>query len=226
MTPETLDRIFDPFFTTKAPGKGTGLGVASVEQIVTEHGGAIHVRSKAGEGTVFSILLPFAEESTGLEPTRPADEKAAGAEAGAAAAGDRDDQQHQQQPQQDQEKQRVLVVDDEEHLTELAAMALMRAGYAADVFTDPTAALEAFRSDPARYAFVLTDQTMPGMTGMALAASLVEIRDDVPILLCTGYSAQAIDEKRLPKGVIGVLRKPFAPKELVRIVGERIGKTG
>lgn len=219
MSPDVLERIFDPFFTTKSEGKGTGLGIPSVDQIVAEHGGAIHVRTKVGTGTTFSVLLPLTEDGPGLQARRDAaivecadvtkERLAIGIAATAGAAPN-------------SIKARVLVVDDELHLTELVELALIRAGYEVDVFNDPLAALAGFKADPSRYAFVMTDQTMPGMTGMQLAAKIVEARPDLPVLLCTGFSAQAIDEKQLPKGVIGVLRKPFAPKDLLRIVADGI----
>jgi PAS domain S-box-containing protein len=217
MTPDVLERIFDPFFTTKSKGKGTGLGIPSVDQIVGEHGGAIHVRTKAGAGTVFSVLLPLTEEGSGLQPKR---DKATVERADAARDQVEIAVAAPAEATPESARSKVLVVDDEQHLTELAELALIRADYEVDVFNDPLAALARFKEDPTRYAFVMTDQTMPGMTGMQLAAKIVEARPDLPVLLCTGFSAQAIDEKQLPKGVIGVLRKPFAPKDLLRIVAE------
>lgn len=114
----------------------------------------------------------------------------------------------------------VMVVDDEGHLTELIQLALERSGLAVEVFNDPEIALGRFQADPAAFALVITDQTMPGITGMELAARIASLNGDVPVLLCTGYSAKTIEEDKLPRGISAVMRKPFVPSELVAKVRE------
>ena len=206
MDAETMKKIFDPFFTTKPQGQGTGLGLLSVSRIVEEHGGVIHVRSRKGEGTVFSILLPLAEAGAmPVETGQMAVEYPEVEDAGLGLA---------------KAEHLVMVVDDEGHLTELIQLALERSGLAVEVFNDPEIALGRFQADPAAFALVITDQTMPGITGMELAARIASLNGDVPVLLCTGYSAKTIEEDKLPRGISAVMRKPFVPSELVAKVRE------
>ncbi len=184
MDPPTLQRIFEPFFTTKPLGEGTGLGLAVVHGIMQNHDGAVTVHSQPGEGTVFRLYFPahVGEPTPGVT------------EAGPTPRG---------------RGERVLVVDDEEMLAEMGATLLTQLGYAAESTTAADKALELVRADPARYALVLTDQTMPGMTGLQLASQLRQIRPDLLIMLMTGYNLSLTADRLGASGVGNILHKPF-----------------
>jgi CheY-like chemotaxis protein len=163
MSLETQQRIFEPFFSTGAFGKGAGLGLSVVHGIVREHAGAIDVVSAKGHGTRFHIYLPIvspALAAPGDEP-RPVTERGRG--------------------------QRILLVDDEAALVFLSRRLLTRLGYEVTAHEDPQEALEAFRRDPAAFDALITDLTMPGMSGLDLAARVLAIRGDLPIVLMSGY---------------------------------------
>ncbi len=209
MTAETMGKMFDPFFTTKPKGQGTGLGLLSVSRIVEEHGGAVHVRSREGTGTVFSFFLPMADRVDSEADIPGGDAHGAMADTSPAAAAS---------------SNLVLVVDDEEHLTELVQLSLERAGYAVEAFNDVELALARFRAAPSAFTLVITDQTMPKITGIEFAGKIAELRPRMPVLLCTGYSAQALDEKKLPAGISGLLRKPFTPKDLLIKIRTMLGE--
>ncbi len=183
MDPETLRRIFEPFFTTKPPGQGTGLGLAVVHGIMETHDGAVTVYSQPGEGAIFHLYFP--------------------AHVGEAVA---DADEDGEVPRGNGE--RLLVVDDEEMLARLGQMTLRALGYEVDIATKPSVALEMLRADPQRYALVLTDQTMPGMSGLLLASQLREIRPGLPIILMTGYSASLTSDRIEAAGVRQLLLKP------------------
>ncbi len=185
MDPATVARIFDPFFTTKAPGEGTGLGLAVVHGIMGSHDGAVTVYSHLGEGTVFHAYFP-AEAS---EPV------AAMIEAEAIPRG---------------HGERILLVDDEEPLVRLGQKTLTMLGYDVEVATQSTAAVAMVRADPQRFALVLTDQTMPGMTGLILADELRKIRPELPVLLMSGYSLSLTRERVEAAGIRKLLLKPIS----------------
>jgi PAS domain S-box-containing protein len=184
MDPATLRRIFEPFFTTKPPGEGTGLGLAVVHGIMESHDGAVTVHSQPGEGTEFRLYFP-AHASAAAGTAAPA---------GAVPRG---------------HGERVLVVDDEELLAQLVQKALTLLGYQAEAVTQPAAALALVLADPARFALVLTDQTMPGMTGLGLAAELRKIRPDLPVILMTGHGAALTPERIQAAGIRQLLPKPI-----------------
>ena len=184
MDPATLRRIYEPFFTTKAPGEGTGLGLSVVHGIMDSHDGAITVHSQPGEGTVFRLYFPV---HAGLE-ARPV-----------VAAG----------PTPRGHGERVLVVDDEESLAQVGENILTRLGYTVESTTEPAKALELVRTDPSRYALVLTDQTMPGMTGLQLASRLREVQPRLPIMLMTGYNLSLTTDRLGASGICNLLLKPF-----------------
>lgn len=156
------ERIFDPYFTTKALGKGTGMGLAVVHGIVTSHGGAVTVCSAPGEGTTFHIFLPLVED--------PARKLSASPGAAEMPKG----------------RERVLLVDDEAYLVEIGKQMLDRLGYGVTAETVPFKALSRFREDPSAFDLVITDLTMPGMTGEGLVAELRKIRPDIPVIICSG----------------------------------------
>ncbi|GAB6096579.1 hypothetical protein JCM14469_28320 [Desulfatiferula olefinivorans] len=183
-----LDRIFDPYFTTKAVGKGTGMGLAVVHGIIRDHGGVITVRSIEGDGTAFNVYLPAAKEKA--VPKTPAPDSPPGG------------------------RETLLFVDDEPSIVELNRQMLERLGYRVAAETDPVAALERFRARPADVDLVISDMTMPGMTGDQLARALLDIRPDLPIIVCTGFSERMSPERAETMGIREVLMKPVAKKDL------------
>ncbi|GIX49678.1 MAG: hypothetical protein KatS3mg131_3889 [Candidatus Tectimicrobiota bacterium] len=185
MPPQVLERIFDPFFTTKAPGEGTGLGLATVHRIVSDHGGAILVESTPGRGTTFRVYLPR-HEGTAASEAAPA----------ALSGG----------------QERVLFVDDEQALAALGGELLSRLGYQVVVCSDSRAALEVFRAQPQRFDVVVTDQTMPHLTGEALARELRRLRPDIPLILCTGLGFERAEDAD------AVLLKPYSAADLAQAI--------
>ncbi|MDR3629510.1 MAG: PAS domain S-box protein [Desulfocapsaceae bacterium] len=187
MAPETLERMFDPFFTTKETGKGTGMGLAIIHGIVQSYGGFITCHSRLGEGSVFHIHLPAQVEET-APPVNPVQITPVGTE-------------------------RILFVDDEKVLAEMARNMLVRLGYSVTVRTDSLEALEIFRNQPDAFDLVITDQTMPGMTGVDLAREMLEIRKDILIILCTGYSNLITEEQAEAMGIKHLAMKPLIKKD-------------
>ena len=185
---DVLERMFDPFFTTKEVGVGTGLGLSLVHGIVTSVGGAIDVATRLGEGTSFTVHLP----RSGDAPATPADE-------------------HRPLPRGD--GQRVLVVDDEESLVRLATDTLESLGYATVGFTSSAAALEAYVTNPGEFDVILTDERMPGVTGLAIIRAVRTIDPSLPILLMSGFVGGAASEAR-DVGATDVLQKPLLARDL------------
>ncbi|MFH1981463.1 MAG: ATP-binding protein [Pseudomonadota bacterium] len=198
---EIRERIFDPYFTDKSPGKGTGMGLSVVHGIVSNHGGAILVDSTPGQGTTFHILFPLIDE-TAAPGRPPSDHLHTGNE-------------------------RLMFVDDEPELVDIATHMLTHMGYHVTAFSDPQAALEHFRKAPLACDLVITDMTMPRMTGTRLAESLQALRPDIPILLCTGYSDKVTAETARSMGISGFMMKPLSILDLsltVRRVLDAAGK--
>jgi PAS domain S-box-containing protein len=184
MDQETLKRIFDPFFTTKEKTKGTGLGLATVHGIVTDLGGAIFVTSTIGKGSSFELYLPiFGEENDELESFIEAPPQGKG--------------------------EYILLVDDEEAILNFSKTMLEHLGYKVKGISSSIEALKIFRSAPDKLDLVLTDQTMPGMTGSALAIEILTIRPDMPIILMTGYSETITPEEVVAQGIKEYIEKPF-----------------
>jgi CheY-like chemotaxis protein len=180
----TLKRIFEPFFTTKGPGKGTGLGLAIVHAIVKNHGGVTKVQSQMGKGTQVDVYLPIyegEEESVKLEEIKE-------------SLGS---------------SERIMIVDDEPQLLDTLTELLKGLGYRAFPFTNPTDALKAFENDPNGYDLLITDHTMPHMTGIILTNKILQIRKDLPVILMTGYDQMEGPEKLKSLGIHTVLLKPF-----------------
>ncbi|HOJ13691.1 MAG TPA: response regulator [Deltaproteobacteria bacterium] len=193
MDEATLSRIFEPFFTTKDPSRGTGLGLATVHGIVSSLGGAVLVTSKPGQGSTFDVYLPAAPAaSQSMQCTQPDIPTGSG--------------------------QRILVVDDEPQILDIAASMLEQLGYRCITRSSSMEAFEFFRSDPARIDLVITDQTMPGITGADLARAMLELRPDVPIILMTGFSEVLGRDDALSLGIREYIEKPFTMGDLAQKV--------
>jgi PAS domain S-box-containing protein len=193
MTDAVKERIFDPYYTTKEEGKGTGLGLATVHGILKRCGGAIRVHSVLHEGTQFQLYWPVAVAADGVASAK----KPAGARTIVQGAGER-----------------VLVVDDDGAIAKSAAMLLNRLGYEATAVEDPAQALELLRGDTSDFDLVITDKSMPGMSGIALADAVGAIRPGLPVLLMTGLLGPEIEEAVEQHHIAGVIRKPFSLEEI------------
>ena len=193
MTPDTLNQVFDPFFTTKQPGEGTGLGLSVVHGIINSHDGYITVESEPDKGTTFHVYLPRIKEEA-----RFVDKETLFVAGG---------------------KERILIVDDEDILVELNEQRLRRLGYDVITTTSSMEALAIFRKEPDTFDLVITDYTMPNLTGIDLAMELLKVRATIPIILCTGGQSDTVStEKAREIGIRGFLMKPLANRELAQAV--------
>jgi PAS domain S-box-containing protein len=190
--PEVVERIFEPFFTTKRSGEGTGLGLAVVHGAVVGHGGHISVSSSVGKGTTFTVWLPR------LDVVLP-------------AQSDRADEWPKGSGQ-------ILFVDDEEVLARWGEQLLMHLGYSVVATTNPHEAVDLFRRQPDQFHLVVTDQTMPAMSGEVFARVLLDIRKDIPIILCTGFSHVMSAERAAELGLSAFLMKPVNASALAHTV--------
>lgn len=201
---QVIDRIFDPFFTTKGLGEGTGLGLSVVHGIVKNHGGLITVYSEKGAGTTFHIYFPsLRQDGAGFEMM----------ESGTLLPG----------------KEHILFVDDEEFLINVGKEMLERLGYRVTSRSNGPEALELFRAKPDRFDLVITDQTMPRMTGLELARELINLRPNIPIMLCTGFSEGLTAERAKDIGIRDFIMKPIVLSDLsqrIRRVLEGEADTG
>ena len=192
MSSEVVDRIFDPFFTTKERDEGTGMGLSVVHGIINSHGGAIRVQSDLGKGSTFEIYLPVIERE--LEATRKDDE------------------------QIPRGNESILFIDDEISLVDIGQQVLERLGYKVVTRISSLEALELFRAKPETFDLVITDMTMPNMTGAKLAQEMMSIRPQIPVILCTGYSQQITKEQAKKIGIRQFLLKPIVMDELARTI--------
>ena len=188
MSKEIQDRIFEPYFTTKGVGKGTGLGLSIVHGIVASLGGFVTCESELGKGTVFHVFIPAIKAEV-ISSKKPNDLKLSG-------------------------KERILLVDDEELLVEMGKTMLERLGYQVSTRSSSLDALATFQNQPQEFDAVVTDQTMPGMTGIDLARRMLQIRPDIPIILCTGYSSIVNEEQAYRNGIKGFVMKPLSRRDL------------
>ena len=193
MDAETLKRIFDPFFTTKEKAKGTGLGLATVHGIVTDLGGTIIVASAIGSGSTFEVLIPMTEKEPDYE-----EEPDVTLRRGSG--------------------QSILLVDDEEAILHFTTTMLEQFGYRVTAVSTGTEALELFRAASDRFDLIITDQTMPGMTGSDLAKAVLAARPSMPIVLMTGYSETITPEEALARGIEEYIDKPFTRQTIARAV--------
>ena len=193
-------RIFDPYFTTKAKGEGTGMGLAVVHGIVKSHGGHISVYSEPGVGTTFNVYFPGFESDVQDRRKRGSEERVASIEP--LIGGN----------------ERILLVDDEEQLAEVEEQMLASLGYRVKAFTSSLQALRAFQEDPEGFDLVLSDMTMPSMTGLEMAQKILALRPDIPFVLCTGFSEMIDGEKSKAVGIRKFVMKPLVKADLARIV--------
>jgi len=193
MDAETQKRIFDPFFTTKDVGEGTGLGLSVVHGIMRSHGGTIEVTSAPGQGSTFDLYFPVAEGEA-EEPAAPASPMPLG------------------------RGEMICVVDDEQIVAHVTRLTLERFGYRTVIFNSPEQCYEALKGDPDGCAALLSDQTMPGMTGLELSARVRERLPNLPIIIMSGYFSKISPKALEDIGNINLLAKPFTMQELARIV--------
>ena len=193
ISPADRDKIFEPYFTTKEQGKGTGLGLAVVYGIVKDHLGDIRVYSEPGVGTVFSVYLPLTEKTEPEELVAGTEDRLTGTES-------------------------ILLVDDEESIVRLEKRMLERLGYKVTSRNGSNEALETFRADPAGFDLVISDMNMPNMTGDYFARQIKIIREDIPVIICTGFSARINLENAGEAGIKGFLMKPIVKMEMAKMV--------
>jgi two-component system cell cycle sensor histidine kinase/response regulator CckA len=193
MDPGVLERIFEPYYTTKEQGKGTGLGLSVIHGIIKNHGGDINVSSQPAEGTTFTVCLPIIDEID----IETEEVKTASATLG---------------------HERILLIDDEEQIIDIEQQILERLGYKVTPKTDSEEALEEFTSLPDHYDLVITDMTMPKMTGDQLARKIMDIKPDIPIILCTGFNETITEEKALAMGIDKFVMKPIVKDELASTI--------
>ncbi|MBF0224713.1 MAG: PAS domain S-box protein [Desulfobacterales bacterium] len=197
--PKIMNRIFEPFFTTKEVGKGTGLGLSVVYGIINSHNGAIAVHSTVGKGTMFDVFLPII--NTASEITSNIN------------------------PDSLKGNETILLVDDEEMLTELTQDILIFFGYKIKCFNSSIEALNEFKLNKNKYDLIISDMTMPDMTGDILSKEIIAIRPDIPIILCTGYNESLDEEKAIKSGIKKILMKPLATSALAKNIRDILNKS-
>ncbi|MBE0584398.1 MAG: response regulator, partial [Desulfofustis sp.] len=190
---EVLPRIFDPYFTTKQKGEGTGLGLAVVHGIISRSGGTIRVFSEPGRGSSFRLYFPAAPSSSNHERQLPTDTMPRGSE-------------------------RILFVDDEASLAEVAREMLIRLGYQVDTYTSSVEALAHLRDHPDLYQLLITDQTMPVLSGIDFARQVLAVQPQLPVVLYTGYSSAIDGPDARQLGIKAFLMKPLSMTRLATVV--------
>jgi len=199
MTPELRERIFEPYFTTKEKDKGTGMGLAVVHGILKSYGGSVAVDSKPGKGTEFTVYIP-----TGPKEVKP---------------------EFEATPILPNGNERILFVDDERALAEIGKKALERLGYRVETRTSSMEAFKLFRKSSDKFDLIITDMTMPDMTGDQLAREVMKIRADIPIIICSGYSDELTEKRARQIGISAFLIKPLVFQELAVTIRDVLGKT-
>jgi len=199
MPPEVLERIFDPFFTTKKKGEGTGMGLSVVHGIVKSHGGTIIVESTPEEGSTFYVYLP-AIETDSVVQAKSANIMVTGTE-------------------------RILFVDDEAFQADIGRQMLERLGYQVTTQTNSADALTLFRKNPEAFDLVITDMTMPNMTGDILAQKMMSVRPDIPIIVCTGYSQRINKQKAKDMGIKELVMKPVVMQDIADMIRRTLDDT-
>ena len=203
MGEDVLARIFDPYFTTKKSGGSTGMGLSTVHGIVKDHGGSIKVYSRPGVGTTFQVFFPLVETAV----------RHSTAQTGIFSSGNG----------------YILLVDDEKQLVEIGNEMLEGLGYLVETRSNPIDAVDAFRMNPDKYDLIITDMTMPKMTGERLAKEIKTIRPDMPIILCTGFSANLSTDTLTEIGINEMLMKPVTLNNLAntvrKVLGDKVPRT-
>jgi len=195
-----MDKIFQPYFTTKSTDKGTGLGLAVVHGIVKDHGGAITVESEVGKGTVFDVYLPGSNVEKILD--------------------------HDKIREPEKGDEHILVVDDEPVIVKLNQHILEGLGYQITSCTSSIEALELFKSKPEEFDLIVSDMTMPIMTGDNLASACIRIRPDIPIILLTGFSEKITEETAQKLGIKALLLKPVRRFDLAKTIRKALDENG
>ncbi len=195
---ETMQRIFEPYFTTKGPGEGTGMGLAVIHGIVKNYGGDITVESELGKGTTFNVYLPRIEADVS-----PVEEPSVQLPKGT---------------------ERILFVDDEKAAVDAIQPMLENLDYKVTARTSSIEALEAFLNKPDAFDMVITDMTMPNMTGKDLAKEIMAIRSDIPVILCTGFSEQIDENKAKAMGISAFVMKPIVIRQIANTIREVLDK--
>ena len=193
MDKATLDKIFDPFFTTKELNKGTGMGLATVQGIVDQHCGLIKVHSTTGKGSSFELYFPV------TEAVQPIDQK-----------------QEETAPQQGTEA--ILLVDDDEMLIDLGRQILTDLGYSVAIATNGHDALTVIEKNPQQFDLIITDQTMPKMTGLELTQRVKKLNSQLLVILMTGYSSKISEDDIGKYGISAYCRKPLRLAELSQVI--------
>jgi CheY-like chemotaxis protein len=199
ISPQNVHTIFEPYFTTKPVGEGTGMGLAVVHGIVENHDGQITVDSTIGKGTCFTIYLPITKK--------------------------RKVQMHQEKENLPLGNENILFVDDEAPIAKMGGKVLEQLGYSVTTRTSSVEALELFRSKPQAFDLVVTDMTMPNMTGDKLAAEIMNIRSDISVVLCTGYSKKISEESAAEIGIKAFAYKPIVKADLAKTVRKVLDET-
>jgi len=198
--PEIMDRIFDPYFTTKKQGEGTGLGLSVVLGIAREHNGAIQVESEYGKGTTVRVYLPESSESAEIKSNL------------------------EETTEKNKGNGRILFVDDEKELVTLGNIMLSRLGYTIQGVSDPVEALEIFSRNPSDFDLIITDLTMPRMTGIDLAKNIREKRKDIPIIISTGYYDENIVNRGREVGIDEFVKKPISRNEIASVISRVLSR--
>lgn len=192
IAPDIVNRIFDPFFTTKKLGEGTGMGLSVVHGIVKSYNGSIVVKSQPNVGSTFSIFLPVIEEVYHMTKDSA--------------------------PDLPRGTETILFVDDEDLMVDIAKQMFEWLGYTVFTFTDSLAAIEAFKRDPQKFDLIISDMTMPHLTGDKLAAKLLHIRPGIPIIITTGFSENITEEDLKSLGVKQLVMKPLVLDEIAQTI--------
>jgi CheY-like chemotaxis protein len=196
---EVMDRIFDPFFSTKEPGEGTGLGLSVVHGIIKKHGGSIDVSSTPGKGTTFDVYFP--------------------------SLGDMEEMTVDEAVPLPTGTERILLVDDEAGMVEMGQQMLESLGYRVTAHTSSVEAAADFKARPDQFDLVMTDMTMPRMTGVDLSKVMLKTRPDIPIVLCTGYSERIQEDTAKALGIREFVLKPVILREIAQILRRALAES-